>query len=576
MNRQATLDKIRQNPEVSVLIIGAGINGIGTYRDLVANGVDTLIVDKGDFNSGASAASSHMLHGGIRYLENGEFRLVREALTERNLMLRNAPHYSKPLPTTVPMYRWFSGFLNAPLKFLGLRDKPAERGAAVIKIGLIVYDWFARAYRVMPTHTFRMKEASLREFPHMNKDIICTATYYDAWMPTPERISVDLVVDTDDMGDKGMALNYVSAIGASTGVVTLRDEVTGDEFEVKPKIVVNAGGPWIDFVNKAMNLETEFIGGTKGSHMIIDNPTLYEATNGSEIFFENEDGRIVLILPYMGKVMVGTTDIRIEDPEDARLTDDEIDYIISLVPKVFPNIKITPDQVIFHFTGVRPLAASPKGYTGNVTRDHTIKAVEAGDSGLGYPILSLVGGKWTSFRAFSEHTADACLQRLGRTRNASTQHMAIGGGKGYPQEDTAKTRWAANKAKEIGIEEGVLRELLERYGTRAEEFARFMVDGDDEQLTHVPGYTKREMIHLIRREQVVYIEDIVLRRSLLAWLGQVTGPGLKEMADICAEELGWSDSEKQANIERAMQILYDNHGVKIELESESATEPAQA
>jgi glycerol-3-phosphate dehydrogenase len=126
MNRKQILAAIRETPTISVLIIGAGINGIGTFRDLALQGVDVLIVDKGDFCSGASAASSHMVHGGIRYLENGEFRLVREAVQERNRLLQNAPHYVKPLPTTIPIFKWTSGLLNAPLKFLNLLDRPSD------------------------------------------------------------------------------------------------------------------------------------------------------------------------------------------------------------------------------------------------------------------------------------------------------------------------------------------------------------------------------------------------------------------------------------------------------------------
>src|SRR5574341_946071 len=149
MNRNEILSALKNKPEVSVLVIGGGINGIGTFRDLALQGVNVLLVEKGDFCSGASAASSHMLHGGIRYLENGEFRLVREALHERNLLLKNAPHYAKPLPTTVPIFSWFSGFLNAPLKFLRLREKPAERGAVVIKLGLMMYDAFTGSQQSM-------------------------------------------------------------------------------------------------------------------------------------------------------------------------------------------------------------------------------------------------------------------------------------------------------------------------------------------------------------------------------------------------------------------------------------------
>jgi glycerol-3-phosphate dehydrogenase len=145
MRRQEIISDIREHPDVSVLIIGAGINGIGTFRDLALQGIDVLLVDRGDYCSGASSASSHMVHGGIRYLENGEFRLVREAVRERNRLLQNAPHLVARLPTVIPIFKWLSGLLNAPLKFLGLSEKSAERGALVIKLGMLMYDFYTRA-----------------------------------------------------------------------------------------------------------------------------------------------------------------------------------------------------------------------------------------------------------------------------------------------------------------------------------------------------------------------------------------------------------------------------------------------
>ncbi len=142
MNRLDIVNNLKDKPEVDVLIIGGGINGAGTFLDLAINDVNVLLIDRGDFCSGTSATSSHMAHGGIRYLENGEFRLVREAVAERNRMICNSPHMVKPLPTVIPMFKFWSGLLNAPFKFLNLLDKPAERGALVIKIGLIFYDSF--------------------------------------------------------------------------------------------------------------------------------------------------------------------------------------------------------------------------------------------------------------------------------------------------------------------------------------------------------------------------------------------------------------------------------------------------
>ncbi len=562
-NRENSLRYFKKNPKVSVLIIGAGINGIGTFRDLAAQDVDVLIVDKGDFCSGASSASSHMLHGGIRYLENGEFRLVREALTERNLMLRNAPHYAKPLPTTVPIFKWFSGLFNAPLKFIGLMDKPAERGAIVIKIGMTVYDIFARNYRVMPTHSFNGRKKSLQTYPKINPKIKFTGTYYDSWMPSPERICMDLLRDATDLFEGAHALNYVSAADAEGGTVTLHDSISGEDFTVEPQIVINAGGPWIDFVNKAMATETRFIGGTKGSHLILDNPELYEALNGNEFFFENHDGRIVLLLPYMGKVMAGTTDIRIEDPDEATVTDDEIEYILGMIPHVFPTINVDASQVVFQFSGVRPLAASEAGYTGNVTRDHEIRTVEPSKSGLGFTIHSLVGGKWTSFRAFSEETADVALEAIGKPRKQSTEHMAIGGGHAYPKNDSDQQRWVKQVSQKTKVDEARVQQLFDRYGTHAENFANYIAEGDDASFSDHADYSRREIAYLIQTEQVTRLSDIVLRRTLIAWLGEVTENLLSELADVCAQELGWSTEHRQSEIDSTIALLNAKHGTKL-------------
>src|SRR3990172_373815 len=182
MNRNEILSSLKANPDISVLIVGGGINGIGTFRDLAINDVDILLIDSADFCSGASSASSHMAHGGIRYLENGEFRLVREAVQERNRMLQNAPHLVKPLPTTIPIFKRFSGLLNAPLKFFGMLDKPSERGTLVIKLGLMMYDAYTNAQsarRTVPRHQFLSPKKSLATWKQLNPDIINTAVYYD-------------------------------------------------------------------------------------------------------------------------------------------------------------------------------------------------------------------------------------------------------------------------------------------------------------------------------------------------------------------------------------------------------------
>lgn len=560
--RQEVLAKLRNNPNISVLIVGAGINGIGVFREMALNGVDVMLVDRGDFCAGASAGSSHMVHGGLRYLENAEFRLVREALTERNRLLINAPHYVKPLPTTIPIFKWLSGILNAPLKFFGLRDKPGERGAIIIKLGLMMYDFFARSYRTMPTHTFRLSAPSLLQRPQLNRDVIATATYYDAWMPYPERICMELVMDAEALSPEARALNYVSLQDGAGDTVTLRDELTGDTYQVKPKIVVNAAGPWIDFANRSLGKQTHFIGGTKGAHLVIDHPELHAATQGHELFFENKDGRICLFFPLMDKVLAGTTDIHIDDPDMAAVNDEEVDYILGMINLVFPEIKVDRSHVVFWFTGVRPLPASDAATAGQISRDHSIRIAEP-DSSVAFPVYSLVGGKWTSFRAFGEQTADKLLARLGKSRRAGTETMPIGGGKEYPHSDADKQQWLAVTQQQTDNSCERIAVLFARYGTRAAAIAAFCAAGDDEPLHHQPDYTRREIRFLVEREKVVHLDDLLLRRSLLAMLGQVTSDLLAELAPIVGESLGWSKADTKEEAKRAAEMLRTRHGASL-------------
>lgn len=565
MTRQQLLDTIRRDPEVAVLIVGAGINGIGTFRDLALQGVDVLIVDKGDFCSGASAASSHMVHGGIRYLENGEFRLVREAVKERNLLIQNAPHYVKPLPTTIPMFKWFSGLLNAPLKFIGLLDRPAERGALVIKIGLMLYDAYTGRQRAVPRHHFILRSGSLEEFPRLNPDIICTATYYDGAMPVPERICVELLLDAEASHERAGAINYLRVERAEGNTVFLRDEISGETFAVKPKIVVNAAGPWIDLANRTMSRETHFIGGTKGSHIVLDHAELRAAIGEHEFFFENKDGRIVLLFPLMDKVLVGTSDIRIDDLEEARCTEGEIEYFLELTRKVFPDINVDRSHIVFHFSGVRPLPATDMSFTGQISRDHSVKVVEPGD-GIDFPIYSLVGGKWTSFRAFSEQVTDKVLDYLGIPRKRGTENLAIGGGRNYPHTQPERVRWLGALQEMTGLSGERLETLFERYGIRAEEVAAFLAGDDDEPLRHKPDYTRREISFLTLHEKVVHLDDLVLRRSLLAMLGELSPDLIAELAEVVGKALNWSEGERRAEIARTFEILADWHGVVFDRE----------
>lgn len=562
MTRDEQLSYYRTNPDVSVLIIGAGINGIGTFRDLALQGVDVLLIDRGDFCSGTSAASSHMVHGGIRYLENGEFRLVREAVQERNRLIQNAPHAVKPLATVIPIFKRFSGLLNAPLKFLRLLNRPAERGSLIIKLGLMMYDAYTRAQGTVPGHRLFDRQESLARYPKLNPAIVHTATYFDAAMPSPERICIELVLDGEAASPQAQALNYVSAIGAAGDTLTLRDELSGQTLTIKPKVVVNAAGPWIDFANRALGRETRFIGGTKGSHLVLEHPELRQAIGQEEFFFENQDGRIVLIYPLLDKVLVGASDIHIDNPDEARCTEEEIDYFIELIARVFPSIEVDKSHVVFSFSGVRPLPASDATTTGQISRDHSIRTLQA-ENGLAFPIHSLIGGKWTTYRAFSEQTADLLLNQLGLPRQQSTADLPIGGGRDYPGSETAKEQWLARLQTETGLSLNRLDVLFQRYGTRAEEVAAFITESDDMPLSHHPGYSRREALFLAQQEKVILLDDLILRRTLIGMLGETTPDLLKELAQVIAEALGWTDEQQQAEVDRTLALLADRHGVEL-------------
>jgi len=563
MNRNEIFATLKNKPKVSVLIVGGGINGIGTFRDLALNSVDVLLVEKGDFCSGASSASSHMAHGGIRYLENGEFRLVREAVQERNRLLQNAPHVVKPLPTTIPIFKRFSGLLNAPLKFFGILDKPSERGSLIIKLGLMIYDAYTGRQRTVPKHQFLSRTQSLAKWKQLNPDIVNTAVYYDGAILRPERLAIELILDAEAENPNARALNYVSMVGGSEDTIILRDELTDETYDVRPQLVINAAGPWIDFTNRKLGLSTRFIGGTKGSHIIVKHDELRKAIGENEFFFENEDGRIVLIYPFFDRVLIGTSDIPIEHPEEARCTDEEIDYFLSLTRRIFPSVSLTRENIVFQFSGVRPLPYSGAKMVSQISRDHSIEVLSGDWTNLHFPIYSLVGGKWTTFRAFSEQVTDKVLAYLGVSRQKDTRSLQIGGGRGYPSEPGEMRRQIESLSAWTGVSRERLKTLFERYGTRAESIATYMNGGTDFLIRTLPDFTLREIIFLVQHEKICHLDDFVLRRSMLGMLGRVTREMIEELARALGNELGWNEEQKAAEVARTLSILVEMHGVQL-------------
>ncbi len=540
---QDRLAALRGQPTTRVLIVGGGINGISVFRDLALQGVPVTLVEREDFCSGASAASSHMIHGGIRYLENGELRLVKESLVERNRLLVSAPHYVRPLKTTVPIFSLLSGLLAAPIRvFTHVPGRPQERGALLIKVGLMMYDLFGRNQGKLPRHSFLGRKKSLSQMPHLSQDIKFTATYYDAAMDNPERLALDTLRDGVEAGPHARAYNYLSAVDFQDGAVTLRDELAGETLSVSAEVVVNASGPWTDLTNKFLGQQTEFMGGTKGSHIVVDNPALFEACDGREIFFENSDGRIVLLYPIKNLVLVGTTDIPANIEENVECTDEEVEYFFDLVSKVFPSVHIDRSQIVYRYSGIRPLPAAGDVHPGVVSRDYRIVEGKLGAT----PLLSLVGGKWTTFRALGEQLADDVLAVLGAIRSVSTENLPIGGGKGFPTTPEAHDDWV-NQHSGVVSQQRVAA-LLSRYGTYASRIISLLADEGDKSLAHHPGYSVGEIEFLIDHELVFSLADLVYRRTSLAFTGEVNRLLLEELADIMAARLGWSDSHRDSQV----------------------------
>jgi glycerol-3-phosphate dehydrogenase len=587
---RASVHNLRRRPHAKVLVVGGGINGVGTFRDLALQGVDVALVERGDYCQGASGASSHMIHGGIRYLENGEFRLVRESVVERNRLLRIAPHYVKPLQTTIPIFSTFSGILAAPLRFLTHKQqgKPKERGAFLIKVGLSLYDSFSRDGGTVPRHQFRGRKRALAELPGLRPDIKYTATYFDASVHNPERLTLDVLQDgekagrtaragahgeSNAQGNTARASNHLS-LKSMTGepnrgtgkgsTVRLRDELTGEEFDFTADVIVNTTGAWVDLTNEAMGTASAFMGGTKGSHIVLDHPGLVDACRGREIFFEHTDGRIVLIYPMGDRVLVGTTDVDADMGQDAVCTDEEIEYFFELIGHVFPDIAVKREQIVYTFSGVRPLPRHDATQPGFVSRDYRIERREAASSaqpGAGAVVLSLVGGKWTTFRALAEHLTNDVLAELGMQRKVSTAQLAIGGGAGFPADEAGVQKWIKEHMAP-GRDADRTAGLLTRYGTRAQDVMAYLDAGPDRLLHSTRELSVRELGFMAAHEQVGHLVDVLIRRTSLAFRGLVTGELLNELAEVLSVPLGWDTAARAAEIQHAQDVLQRFHRVE--------------
>ncbi|OCP19382.1 MULTISPECIES: glycerol-3-phosphate dehydrogenase/oxidase [unclassified Ensifer] len=554
---------IAAREEVDVVILGAGVNGAGLFRDLCAQGLSCLIVDKADYASGTSAAPSRLIHGGLKYLETGELRLVAQSTLERNLLLKNAPHYVKPLPTLIPIFSWAKGTMAALRTLFGAKGAPRSRGALLIKTGLMMYDFYGSRHRVMPRHSMAGKARSLREMPALTPAIVATGTYYDATITHPERLVLELIRDGLADNRRSAAINYARLERRNGGMLEISSILNGARIAVRPRIVVNAAGPWIDAVNGELGEPSRMIGGTKGSHILLRHDALLRELKGRMMYFEADDGRICLVYEYLGRAMIGSTDIKAADPDNVRCEDSEIEYLLESMRSLFPGLKFERDQIVYTYSGIRPLPASDAKDPGLISRDHATPILEpAGDRP--FPVLSLVGGKWTTFRGFAEEVADMVLARFGSQRQVSTQDLAIGGGRGFPADAAARQSHIAEVAKQTGLDTETVGLLFNRYGTTARIVAHHIAERNAATpLPDAPDYTTGEIDYIVRMEQVGRLSDVVLRRTTLAITGRLTLRLLTATAALAAEALGWSEADMAREIQDVRDQMQRLHGVAV-------------
>ena len=498
---------------VDVLILGGGVNGVATLRDLALNGVATALLEIGDFCNGASGASSRMAHGGLRYLEGREFRLVAEATRERNRLLRDAPHIVRPLEIVVPLEGVSRGFLRSTSRFLGLSLASGPLCLAALKGALLLYEALGRADRVLPRHTWTLRRANFPlGFPASTRAVV---SYFDGRIDTPEALVFEMLGEVEKLSGAA-ALSHVDWTFSPDGAFEVRDQMGPGRWQLKPKVIVNATGAWIDVANAHLGLTTKLIRGVKGAHLLIRSPPLLERMAGRAFYFDDGNGRMVICLPMKGAVLIGTTEVETPDADDHFVADIEIRYLLESLSRLFPDIPLSKDDVMAVTTGIRPLRARGARSANSAARDHDL--VEIPLPGTSLPVLSMVGGKWTTFRAFAEMASDRVMACLSVKRTVSTRNWKY---PGFPVQGSGDT-----------IADLRVKALLTRYGEIGREVADYCSGAPDKGLASLPDYSRREIEWLIQRRSACTLEDLVVRRMDIVLSDRVSRRMLEELAAI--------------------------------------------
>jgi glycerol-3-phosphate dehydrogenase len=515
--------------DFDLIVIGAGINGAGIARDAALRGLRVLLLDKGDIASGTTSWSTRLIHGGLRYLEHREFGLVRESLAERETLLHIAPHLVRPLPLLIPIYHG------------------DQRGPLLIRAGMIVYDVLSHG-KSLPRHRLLGRKSARRRAPGLaRRGLRGAALYQDGQVEYAERLAVENVLDAVAHGAAVGTYHEVDAIERADGRivgVSGRDTLTGEPFRFTAPIVVNVAGPWVDEVLASAGDTPRLIGGTKGSHIVV---APFAGAPRDALYAESRrDGRPFFIVPWNGLYLIGTTDTRYEGDLDRVVAEDwEIDLLLDETNRVIPEAGLTRDDVLYSYAGIRPLPYAPGAAEGAVTRRHLIRdhAASGGPTGL----LSIVGGKLTTYRELAEQTVDFVLAALGRpvVPSSTAAHPLPGG-----RTSAAWPELAAAFSAETGLSRQSSEHLLRVYGARARDL---LATATTPELRAVfdplTGAIAAEIPWAFEQEGASTLADAIARRTMTG-LNAKAGIGADVVAaHIAMDTLNWRAERAAREVE---------------------------
>jgi glycerol-3-phosphate dehydrogenase len=521
-----------------VCVIGGGATGSGCALDSQLRGLKTAQLEAEDFASGASSASTKMAHGGVRYLQEAirnldlkEYRVLKEALHERVHMLQNAPFLTDTRLFLAPCYRWLD--------------------VAYFATGLKLYDWIAGRDGLAPS-IFISREQALQRMPTLAPKRLVGAVVYADGQFNDARYNIALVKTFTEAG--GEALNYARVVAFEKGsdgrlaTATVADKLTGREFIVNARSFVNATGPRADTIRRMATPDAPSrIKFSKGVHLLF--PLEVLGSGEAMLIPKTEDGRVLFAIPWLGSLLVGTTDEEIDSLEALHLKAEEVQYLLRHLNRYLAK-PVTSDEIVSGMVGVRPLVSSGKSRsTKKIARTHEVEL----DSRSG--LISIMGGKWTTYRAMAEDTINAVQKYLGVSISQcrTLDHRLLG-------SDGYSPGYWQTLTKLYGITELAARHLAGQYGTRASNVMD-LARGEPElaaPLAKGLAPTRAEAAFAIRDEMAVSIEDILSRRVGLqthSWEHAIKAA--PAVADLLARRLGWSEKGKQEALDEYIAKIRD-------------------